>query len=39
MLEDRGLTLPPETYPLRGFARSGQVNWQGANSFIGSGVF
>ena len=28
LLEDHGLTLPPETYPLRGFARSGQVNWR-----------
>ena len=28
LLEDHGMTLPPETYPLKGFARSGQVNWR-----------
>ena len=28
LLEERGLTLPPETYPLRDFARSGQVSWR-----------
>ena len=28
LLEDHGMTLPPETYPLRGFARDGQVNWR-----------
>ena len=28
MLEDRGLTLPPETQPLRGFGRKGQTNWR-----------
>ena len=28
MLEDYGLTLPPETQPLRGFGRKGQTNWR-----------
>ena len=28
MLEEHGLTLPPETEPLRGFGRSAQVNWR-----------
>ena len=28
LLEEHGLTLPPEQRPLRGFARSGQVNWR-----------
>ena len=28
LLEEHGMTLPPETYPLRGFERSGQVNWR-----------
>ena len=28
LLEDHGLTLPPETYPLRGLDRSSQVNWR-----------
>ena len=28
MLEDHGLTLPPETQPLRGFGRKGQTNWR-----------
>ena len=28
LLEDHGMTLPPETYPLRGFAREGQVSWR-----------
>ena len=28
LLEDHGLTLPPETYPLKGLDRSGQVNWR-----------
>ena len=28
LLEEHGLTLPPERRPLRGFARSGQVNWR-----------
>ena len=27
-LEEHGLTLPPETYPLKGLDRSGQVNWR-----------
>ena len=28
LLEEHGLTLPPETYPLKGLDRSGQVNWR-----------
>ena len=28
MLEERGLTLPPEKQPLRGFGRRGQTNWR-----------
>ena len=28
LLEEHGMTLPPETYPLRGFERSGQVSWR-----------
>ena len=28
MLEEHGLTLPPETQPLRGFGRKGQTNWR-----------
>ena len=28
LLEGYGLTLPPETYPLKGLDRSGQVNWR-----------
>ena len=28
MLEEHGLTLPPETQPLRGFARKGQTRWR-----------
>ena len=28
MLEDHGLTLPPESQPLRGFGRKGQTNWR-----------
>ena len=28
LLEDHGLTLPPETYPLKGLDRSGQTNWR-----------
>lgn len=28
MLEEHGLTLPPETEPLRGFGRSAQTNWR-----------
>ena len=27
-LEEHGMTLPPETYPLRGFDRNGQLNWR-----------
>ena len=27
-LEGHGLTLPPATFPLRGFDRNGQVNWR-----------
>ena len=28
MLEEHGLTLPPEKQPLRGFGRKGQTNWR-----------
>ena len=28
MLEEHGLTLPPETQPLRGFGRRGQTSWR-----------
>ena len=28
LLEEHGLTLPPETYPLRGLDRGSQVNWR-----------
>ena len=28
LLEDHGMTLPPETYPLRGFERDGQTSWR-----------
>ena len=28
LLEDHGMTLPPETYPLRDFARDGQTGWR-----------
>ena len=28
LLEEHGLTLPPEKQPLRGFGRNGQVNWR-----------
>ena len=28
LLEDHALTLPPATFPLRGFDRNGQVNWR-----------
>ena len=28
MLEQHGLTLPPETQPLRGFGRRGQTGWR-----------
>ena len=28
LLEEHGMTLPPETYPLRGFDRNGQTNWR-----------
>ena len=28
MLEEHGLTLPPEPQPLRGFARKGQTGWR-----------
>ena len=30
MLEEHGLTLPPETQPLRGFGRRGQTTWRRA---------
>ena len=28
LLEDHGMTLPPASFPLRGFDRNGQVNWR-----------
>ena len=28
LLEEHGLTLPPEKRPLRGFDRNGQINWR-----------
>ena len=28
LLEEHEMTLPPETYPLRGFAREGQTSWR-----------
>ena len=28
LLEEHGMTLPPEAYPLRGFPRKGQTNWR-----------
>ena len=28
MLEEHGLTLPPEKQPLRGFGRKGQTSWR-----------
>ena len=28
LLEDHGMTLPPEKRPMRGFDRDGQVNWR-----------
>ena len=28
LLEEHGMTLPPETYPLKGLDRSGQTNWR-----------
>ncbi len=28
LLEDHGMTLPPEKRPLRGFDRDGQINWR-----------
>ena len=28
LLEEHGLTLPPETYPLKGLDRGAQVNWR-----------
>ncbi len=28
LLEEHGLTLPPATFPLRGFDRNGQTNWR-----------
>ena len=28
LLFDHGMTLPPETEPLRGFGRAGQLNWR-----------
>ena len=28
LLDDHGLTLPPQTYPLRGLDRGAQTNWR-----------
>ena len=28
LLEEHGMTLPPETYPLKGFDRNGQLTWR-----------
>ena len=28
LLEEHGMTLPPEKRPLRGFDRDGQINWR-----------
>ena len=28
LLEEHGLTLPPQTYPLKGLDRGEQVNWR-----------
>ena len=28
LLEEHGMTLPPEKQPLRGLDRSGQTNWR-----------
>ena len=28
LLEERGMTLPPEKQPLRGLDRSGQISWR-----------
>ena len=28
LLEDHGMTLPPEKQPLRGFDRDGQTSWR-----------
>ena len=28
LLEEHGLTLPPETYPLKGLERGAQTNWR-----------
>ncbi len=30
LLTEFGMTLPPETEPLRGFGRAGQLNWRRA---------
>ena len=30
LLEEHGMTLPPETYPLRGFERGAQTRWRNA---------
>ena len=32
LLQEHGMTLPPETYPLRGFARDGQTGWRTARA-------
>ena len=28
LLQEHGMTLPPETYPLKGFDRNGQLTWR-----------
>ncbi len=33
LLEDHGMTLPPEKRPLRGFDRDGQINWRRTSLF------
>ena len=33
LLEEHGMTLPPERQPLRGLDRSGQINWRGTALF------
>ena len=33
LLEEHGMTLPPEKQPLRDFARNGQINWRQATLY------
>ena len=33
LLEEHGMTLPPEKQPLRDFARDGQINWRQATLY------